>query len=132
MAFSILRAPPAIANITKNAKIKLIKAGLIGETEATVSTKVPHCNPAPITNEEFTRMSDITKLGFETLRLDGYARFDYIMDETGEIFCLEANTLPGMTPTSLMPQEAAAVGIPYDELCDKIATLAYNKKRTEV
>ena len=88
--------------------------------------------PAPITNEEFTRMSDITKLGFETLRLDGYARFDYIMDEAGEIFCLEANTLPGMTPTSLMPQEAAAVGIPYDELCDKIATLAYNKKRTEV
>jgi hypothetical protein len=87
----------------------------------------------PLTErEEFAKMSDVTRRGFETLRLDGYARFDYIMDEEGEIFCLEANTLPGMTPTSLMPQEAAAVGISYDELCDKIAKLAYNKKRTEV
>ena len=84
------------------------------------------------TEEEFERMSEVTKRGFETLRLEGYARFDYIMDESGEIFCLEANTLPGMTPTSLLPQEAAAVGISYDELCDRIATLAYNKKRTEV
>ena len=88
--------------------------------------------PAQITEEEFSRMADITLRGFNTLRLEGYARFDYIMDESGEIFCLEANTLPGMTPTSLMPQEAAAVGISYDDLCDKIATLAYNKKRTEV
>lgn len=88
--------------------------------------------PANITEEEFERMSEVTKRGFETLRLEGYARFDYIMDESGEIFCLEANTLPGMTPTSLLPQEAAAVGISYDELCDNIATLAYNKKRTEV
>ena len=75
-------------------------------------------------------MSDVTKKGFLALRLDGYARFDYIMDALGDIYCLEANTLPGMTPTSLMPQEAAAVGISYDELCDRIAKLAYAKKRT--
>ena len=84
--------------------------------------------PAPITADEAERMSEITKRGFSALRLSDYARFDYIMDESGEIFCLEANTLPGMTPTSLMPQEAAAVGISYDELCDKIARLAYAKK----
>lgn len=84
--------------------------------------------PAPITADECKRMSEITKRGFEALRLSDYARFDYIMDEAGELFCLEANTLPGMTPTSLMPQEAAAVGISYDELCDKIAHLAYAKK----
>ena len=84
--------------------------------------------PANITKEECERMSSLTKIGFSALRLSDYARFDYIMDEAGEIFCLEANTLPGMTPTSLMPQEAAAVGISYDELCDKIAKLAYAKK----
>ncbi len=84
--------------------------------------------PAPITEEETARMAQITKKGFEALRLSDYARFDYIMDENGEFFCLEANTLPGMTPTSLMPQEAAAVGISYDDLCDKIAKLAYAKK----
>ena len=84
--------------------------------------------PAPITNEEMQKMAEITKKGFDALRLCDYARFDYIMDETGEIYCLEANTLPGMTPTSLMPQEAAAVGISYDELCDSIARLAYAKK----
>ncbi len=85
--------------------------------------------PAPISPEDEKRMSEITKKGFKALRLSDYARFDYIMDKDGKIFCLEANTLPGMTPTSLMPQEAAAVGISYDELCDKIATLAHAKKR---
>ena len=84
--------------------------------------------PAPITEKECARMAEITKKGFEALRLSDYARFDYIMDEAGEFFCLEANTLPGMTPTSLMPQEAAAVGISYDDLCDKIVNLAYAKK----
>ena len=43
-----------------------------------------------------------------------------MMNEEEEIFCLEANTLPGMTPTSLLPQEAQAVGIDYGQLCEKI------------
>ena len=63
------------------------------------------------------------------MHLDGYARFDYILDSTGSFWCLEANTLPGMTPTSLLPQEAAAVGIDYGTLCDKIAKMALRKKR---
>ncbi len=85
--------------------------------------------PAPISDKECKKMSDATKKGFAALRLDGYARFDYIMDKNGDFYCLEANTLPGMTPTSLMPQEAAAAGISYDELCDKIAKLAYAKRK---
>jgi D-alanine-D-alanine ligase len=44
--------------------------------------------------------------------------------EDGIFYCLEANTLPGMTPNSLFPQEARAVGIGYDELCQKIVDLA--------
>lgn len=84
--------------------------------------------PADITENELKLMSITTKVVFEALQLSGYARIDYILDGDGKLFCLEANTLPGMTPTSLLPQEAAAVGIGYDELCDKIAHLAYNKK----
>jgi len=84
--------------------------------------------PANVTADELQAMSEATRAVFETLKLSGYARIDYIMDKEGKLWCLEANTLPGMTPTSLLPQEAAAIGIGYDELCDKIATLAYNKK----
>jgi D-alanine-D-alanine ligase len=58
------------------------------------------------------------------LRLRGYARLDFILDEQNTPWCLEANTLPGMTPTSLLPQAAAAVGIDYDELCERMVRMA--------
>jgi D-alanine-D-alanine ligase len=48
-------------------------------------------------------------------------------EEDGDFYCLEANTLPGMTPSSLLPQEAAAVGISYAELCERIVALARAK-----
>ncbi len=80
--------------------------------------------PAPITNEEHEKMADYTRRAFATLQLRGYARIDYILTEDGEAVCLEANTLPGMTPTSLLPQEAAAVGMDYVALCDKIVNIA--------
>ena len=57
---------------------------------------------------------------YETLGLSVYSRADFILDGAGEIWFLEINTLPGMTPTSLLPQEAAAVGIGYGELCERI------------
>lgn len=58
----------------------------------------------------------------KALRLGFYSRIDFLLDEAGNHFCLEANTLPGMTPTSLLPQEAKAAGISYNELCERIAT----------
>lgn len=60
----------------------------------------------------------------KALRLGTYARIDFILDEDNEAFCLEANTLPGMTPTSLLPQEAAANGIAFNDLCEMILELA--------
>lgn len=83
--------------------------------------------PADISAEKFSEMADATRRAFDALRLCGYSRFDYIMDSDGALWCLEANTLPGMTPTSLFPQEAAAVGIGYDELCERIAMTALKK-----
>ena len=49
------------------------------------------------------------------------------MNEDGELFCLEANTLPGMTPTSLIPQEARAEGTEFPELCEEIIRVSLNK-----
>jgi D-alanine-D-alanine ligase len=52
---------------------------------------------------------------------------DFLMKENGEIYCLEANTLPGMTPTSLMPQEAAVIGMNYNELCEELIRMSLAK-----
>ncbi|MBQ9784878.1 MAG: D-alanine--D-alanine ligase [Clostridia bacterium] len=76
--------------------------------------------PAEIPDEVTRAAYDMTRRGFDALRLGGYARFDYILDTAGTLWCLEANTLPGMTPTSLLPQAAAAVGMDYNSLCEKI------------
>ena len=84
--------------------------------------------PAPITDAEYADMADATARGFKALRLSMYARFDYIISsEDGRAYCLEANTLPGMTPTSLLPQMAAAVGMGYTELCETLCELAIKK-----
>ena len=80
--------------------------------------------PAPIPDEAAARAADLTARGFDALRLRGYARFDYLLDERGELWCLEANTLPGMTPTSLLPLAASTAGIDYNTLCERIVKLA--------
>lgn len=83
--------------------------------------------PAPITDDIRLALEEQTKRAFSALRLSGYARFDYIVDKDGMPWCLEANTLPGMTPTSLLPQMAQAAGMSYGELCSKIVSLAKEK-----
>lgn len=64
----------------------------------------------------------------DTLRLGDYSRIDFILDENGEFMCLEANTLPGMTPTSLIPQEAKCKGISYNELVCMIVGMPFKIK----
>jgi len=66
---------------------------------------------------------------FRALKLDGYARIDFRMTEQNELYCLEANTLPGMTALSLLPQAAAAAGIDFATLCERIVELARSKPR---
>lgn len=80
--------------------------------------------PAHIDEETTKRMQKMAEDVFAALRLNKYARIDIMMNEKGEIFALEANTLPGMTPTSLMPQEAAAAGMNYNQFCEKIISIA--------
>lgn len=64
---------------------------------------------------------------FRLLGLSVYGRIDFLLTETGDAYCLEANTLPGMTPTSLLPQEAAVVGYSYEKLCDTIISMSLEK-----
>lgn len=80
--------------------------------------------PAQLSKEKTMEMQKIAERVFQALRMKNYARMDFMMDENGGIFCLEANTLPGMTPTSLLPQEAAAIGVSFEELCEKILQYA--------
>lgn len=83
--------------------------------------------PAPISEELTKKMQASAEKVFSLLKLDVYARMDYVLGADGEFYCLEANTLPGMTPTSHMPQEAKAAGISYIELCEKIIELSLKK-----
>lgn len=83
--------------------------------------------PAPISEDCTKRMQSFAVRGYQALHLEGYARLDFIMTEEEEIFCLEANTLPGMTPTSLIPQEAAAIGMDYPTLCEKLIEVSMKK-----
>ncbi len=76
--------------------------------------------PAPITPEQTGQVSRMTEAVFAALGLAVYSRADFILDGDGRFWFLEINTLPGMTPTSLMPQEAAAAGIGYPALCRRI------------
>ena len=58
------------------------------------------------------------------LRLRDFSRVDFMVDEAGEAWCLEANALPGLTSTSLLPKAARAAGVSFAELCDRIVRMA--------
>lgn len=83
--------------------------------------------PAELDANVTKAMQSCAEAVYRALRLKTYARMDFRMDEDYNFYCLEANTLPGMTPTSLLPQEAAAVGIDFPELCQKIIDISMNK-----
>ena len=76
--------------------------------------------PASIPADWEKRLGEAALTVFHALGLSVYSRADFIVTQDGTPWFLEINTLPGMTPTSLLPQEAAAVGIGYGELCERI------------
>ena len=85
--------------------------------------------PAPVTEQEERKLREAAVRVYELLGLSVYARADFILDEAGEPWFLEINTLPGMTPTSLLPQEAAAVGIDYPTLCQRIVNASLEARK---
>jgi D-alanine-D-alanine ligase len=84
--------------------------------------------PAQLSDEKTREVQELARRAFVSLKLRGYARIDFRMATDGSFYCLEANTLPGMTQTSLIPQAAAAAGISFSELCDRIVQLALEQR----
>jgi D-alanine-D-alanine ligase len=80
--------------------------------------------PAKISDDRTREAQRLAQLAFNVLKLGGCARIDFRMAADGALFCLEANTLPGLTELSLMPQAAAAMAVSFPELCDRIVRLA--------
>ena len=87
--------------------------------------------PADIPQEWEQRMAQAAQAVFDTLGLSVYSRADFIITPDGTPYFLEINTLPGMTPTSLVPQEAAVVGIGYEELCERIILASLEARKGE-
>ena len=83
--------------------------------------------PGRCTPEVERQMGEMAPKVHRILGLRTYSRSDFIVDKYDNAWFLEVNTLPGMTPTSLVPQEAAAVGISYEELCEIIVNDALQK-----
>lgn len=85
--------------------------------------------PSEIDPEIERKLGEAALTVHNALGLKAYSRSDFIVTEGGEMYFLEVNTLPGMTPTSLMPQEAAAAGVDYGALCQKIIELALKEAK---
>lgn len=83
--------------------------------------------PADLSSALTKEMQKYAEIGYKALNLQAYARLDFLMDDEGNMYCLEANTLPGMTPTSLIPQEAKAIGMDYPQLCEKLIEVSLKK-----
>ena len=87
--------------------------------------------PAPIGEEERKLLQETALKFHRALGLAVYSRTDFILDGEGRAWCLEVNTLPGMTPASLIPKAAAVAGMSYGELCEKIVELSLRARRGE-
>jgi len=86
--------------------------------------------PADLPAEVAAECGRLGLLAHQALKLGGYSRVDFRLTPSGEACCLEVNTLPGMTATSLLPQSALAVGIGFPQLCDRICRSAIGNRKT--
>lgn len=81
--------------------------------------------PADVSAEVAQRAKDLALQAHAALRLGYYSRADFRMDAAGNLWCLEVNTLPGLSRGSLLPKSADAAGIAFDELCERISRAAF-------
>jgi D-alanine-D-alanine ligase len=122
-----------------------LTVGVLGEVPLPVVEIIPehgiydyHCKythgkskyvcPAEIPDQKAKEIQTLGLKAFQSLGCEGYARVDFRYGEDDKFYCLEVNTLPGMTSLSLVPMAAKALGIDFPQLVDKIASLALDKK----
>jgi D-alanine-D-alanine ligase len=84
--------------------------------------------PAKLDAKQARQLQELALTAHRSLKLGGYSRVDFRLSRDGDMFCLEANNLPGMTATSLFPQAARAAGLDYAEMCERICRLARNNR----
>lgn len=113
------KALPIVEIIPKNGWYDYKNKYLAGATEEIC--------PAQLSEELTKKMQKVAEDAYNALGCEPYARVDIMMDENENMYCLEVNTLPGMTPTSLVPQEAQAVGMDFPSLCDYLVQLSLKK-----
>lgn len=85
--------------------------------------------PAPVGEELTAKVQQMALAAHRALGISGYSRADFIVPENQEPVLLEVNTLPGMTPTSLIPQEAAAIGLSFPALLQRLIDLGLARQR---
>ena len=83
--------------------------------------------PADITAAEADAIQALALKAHQALKLSGYSRVDFRFDPAGNLWCLEANTLPGLSAASLLPRAAAAAGMDFPALCERICALALER-----
>ncbi len=86
--------------------------------------KTEYICPMDVSEDISDFTQDIAVAAFEALGCEGFARADFRLSEDGQPFCLEMNTIPGFTDTSLVPKAAKSLGIEFPELCQNILQLA--------
>ena len=117
-----------------NLAMELAESGFLEAHGVSLIGTTPETIRKAVTARDFSALpADMQAPAAEALTVlletgDGQ-RTDMILDADGNLWCLEANSLPGMTPTSFVPKEAAAVGIGYDELCEEIVRQSLKIKR---
>ncbi len=84
--------------------------------------------PAPLPPKLNAKMQELALKAHSSLGLSGYSRTDFVLTTTGELYTIETNTLPGMTSTSLIPQEAAAINISFIQLLERLIELGLQRK----
>lgn len=109
--------------------IEIIPEGGLYDYECKYTAgKSQYVCPADLPPEVAERCKEAGRRAFKALGCRDYGRVDFRMDENHKLYCLEVNTLPGMTPTSLVPKAMKAIGIEFDELVDIIAGFAWGRK----
>ncbi len=84
--------------------------------------------PARITPSETEMVQNTALTAHKALGLQSYSRVDMLLNEVGGIAVLEANTIPGMTATSLVPKAAAAIGLDFPAICEIIGVLSLRRR----
>jgi D-alanine-D-alanine ligase len=103
------------------------KEGYYDYTNKYTAGKTEYLCPAPLPLALSEELQTLALRAHAIIGCEGYSRVDFRMDEHDALWCLEVNTLPGMTGTSLVPKAAAAVGMSYPELCEAIVQAALSR-----